>query len=58
MVMVICLEQGADCLRMVHCIPKHHLLLLHLNPDCLPYPGCLGKEVVGVCVTVDCSSTV
>jgi len=36
--MVICLEQGADCLHMVQLMPlqfpKPHHLLPHLNPDC------------------------
>ena len=31
--MVVCLERGADCLHVVHCIPKPYRLLLHLNPD-------------------------
>ena len=35
--MVICLEQGADCLHMVQLMPlpfqNHNHLLLHLNPD-------------------------
>ena len=34
--MVICLEQGADCLHMVKLTPQHpkpHHLLPHLNPD-------------------------
>jgi len=30
---VVCLERGADCLHVVHCIPKAYRLLLHLNPD-------------------------
>ena len=31
--MVICLQRVADCLHMVHCIPKPRHLLPHLNPD-------------------------
>ena len=30
---LIYLERGAHCLHMVHCIPKAHHLLPHLNPD-------------------------
>ena len=35
--MIMCLEQGADCLHMVQLMPlpspKDHHLLPHLNPD-------------------------
>jgi len=42
-VVVICLERGADCLHMVQlmpfAIPKPHHLLPHLNPDWLYLSG-------------------
>jgi len=56
---VICLKQGADCLR---CIPKPHHLSPHLNPDWFYRSGTgsprlswkRGRETVvrGVCVSV------
>ena len=59
--MVICLERGANDLRMVQLmpLPPHHLLLQQ-NPErfILPvtaYPGCPGKKAVKrlcVCVCV------
>jgi len=56
---VICLKQGADCLR---CIPKPHHLSPHLNPDWFYRSGTgsprlswkRGRETVvrSVCVSV------
>jgi len=49
---VICLEQGTDCLHMVQLMPLHpYHLLPYLNPDWFyllvpAYPGCPGKEDV------------
>ena len=67
--MVICLEQGADCLHMVQLMPLHpkpHHLLPHLNPDWFYLSGTglprlswkRGRETgtcVCVCVCCICS---
>jgi len=55
--MLICLEQGADCLHIVQLMPLHpkpYHLLPHLNPDwftflVLAYPGCPGKKPLNRC---------
>jgi len=53
--MVVCLQQGADCLHIVQLMPlpsQNPIIscLPHLNPDWFylsgTYPGCPGKEAV------------
>ena len=54
---VVCLEQGADCLHMLQLMPLHPKTLSCLASfkSRLAYPGCPGKEaVVVVVVAVKC----
>ena len=62
--MVVCLERGADCLHVVHCIPKPYRLLLHLNPDWFYLSGnqltqvVLEKKPLNGCCSSSSSSSI